>query len=52
LSQLLTLGEQTTLSQGAGYRDLQPDLQRIRAVGMASTRAGTDTTATLFLQIP
>jgi hypothetical protein len=52
LSQLLTLGEQTTLSQGAGYRDLQPDLERIRAVGMASTRAGTDTTATLFLQIP
>jgi hypothetical protein len=50
--QLLGLGEQTTLSQGALYRALLPDLQRIQAVGLDSTRGEPDTTAELFLHIP
>jgi hypothetical protein len=51
-TQLLGLGEQTTLSQGAGFRALLPDLQRVQAVGMYSTRGEPDTTAELFLHIP
>jgi hypothetical protein len=50
-SQLLSLGEQTGLTRNASFRALQPDLQRIRAVGLHSTGGGTDTTAELFLQI-
>lgn len=51
-TQLLGLGEQTTLSQGAVFRALVPDLQRVQAVGMYSTRGEPDTTAELFLHIP
>ena len=50
-SQLLNLGGQSSLAQTAGYRSLQPDLQRIRSVGLDSTRGEEDTTAELFLQI-
>ncbi len=51
-SQLLTLGEQMGLTRGARLTALEPDLQRIRAVGLASSGGESDTTAELFLQIP
>ncbi len=51
-SQLLSLGEQTTLARGAGYSALLPDLERIRASGFDSTRGEADMTAELLLQIP
>jgi hypothetical protein len=51
-SQLLSLAEQTGLTKGAQFRALRPDLQRIRAVGLESTRGEADSTAELFLQIP
>ncbi len=51
-SQLLSLGEQTGLTKSARFRALRPDLQRIRAVGLTSTRGEADSTAELFLQIP
>ncbi|MDQ6604925.1 MAG: DUF3352 domain-containing protein [Actinomycetota bacterium] len=51
-SQLLSLGEQTGLTKSAQFRALRPDLQRIRAVGLTSTRGEADSTAELFLQIP
>jgi len=51
-SQLLSLAEQTSLPHSAGFLALQPDLQRIRAVGVSSKRGETDTTAEMFLQIP
>jgi hypothetical protein len=51
-SQLLSLGEQTGLTKSAQFRALRPDLQRIRAVGLRSTRREAESTAELFLQIP
>jgi hypothetical protein len=51
LSQLLSLAEQTGLFRGARYKLLRPDLQRVRAVGLTSTRGEADSTAELFLQI-
>ncbi|HEY6473357.1 MAG TPA: hypothetical protein VIY26_10735, partial [Acidimicrobiales bacterium] len=51
-SQLLSLGEQSTLSNSAGFRNLEADLSRIRTVGFDSTRGENDTTAELHLQIP
>jgi len=51
-SQLLTLGEQMGLTRGARMTALEPDLQQIRAVGLASSGGESDTTAELFLQIP
>ncbi len=51
-SQLLSLAEQTGLFRGTRYRLLRPDLERIRAVGLSSTRGEADSTAELFLQIP
>jgi hypothetical protein len=51
-SQLLSLGEQTGLTNGARVRSLQPDLRKIRAIGLASTSGETDSTAELFLKIP
>ncbi len=51
-SQLLSLAEQTGLFRGARYRALRPDLARIRAVGLDSTRGEAESTAELFLQIP
>ena len=50
-SQLLNLGEQIGLTSGASISALRPDLERIRAVGLSSTRGEADTTAELFLQI-
>jgi hypothetical protein len=51
-SQLLSLGEQTGLARGAQLSALRPDLRKIRAIGLDSTRGEADTTAELFLQIP
>jgi hypothetical protein len=51
-SQLLSLGEQTGLTRGARLTALRPDLEKIRAIGVASTRGEADTTAELFLKIP
>jgi len=51
-SQLLHLGEQTGLTSSARLTALRPDLQKIRAIGLASTSGEADTTAELFLQIP
>jgi hypothetical protein len=50
-SQLLNLGEQTGLTTSAQFRALAADLQRIRSVGLQSTRGEADSTAELFLQI-
>jgi hypothetical protein len=50
-SQLLNLAEQTGLLRGARYRALQPDIARVRAAGMDSTRGEADSTAELTLQI-
>jgi hypothetical protein len=51
-NQLLSLAEQTGLFRGARYRLLRPDLEKVRAVGLTSTRGEADSTAELFLQIP
>jgi hypothetical protein len=51
-SQLLSLGEQMGLTRSARISALRPDLEQIRATGVASTRGEADTTAELFLQIP
>jgi hypothetical protein len=51
-SQLLSLAEQTGLFRGTRYRLLRPDLEKVRAVGLTSTRGEADSTAELFLQIP
>ncbi len=50
-SQLLSLGEQMGLMRSARMTALRPDLTRIRAIGLASTRGEADTTAELFLHI-
>jgi hypothetical protein len=51
-SQLLSLGEQTGITRSARFLALQPDLQKIRTVGLSSTSGEDDSTAELFLQIP
>jgi hypothetical protein len=50
--QLLAIGEQAGLMRGAQLGALRPDLERIRAVGLASTSGESDTTSEMFLQIP
>jgi hypothetical protein len=52
LNQLLSLGEQTGLITGTRYSALKPDLERVHAIGMASTSGEAESTAELFLQIP
>jgi hypothetical protein len=52
VNQLLPLGEQTGLIGNTRLAALWPDLRRIRAVGLASTRGEFDTTTELRLQIP
>jgi hypothetical protein len=49
---LLSLGEQTGLTRGALFSALRSDLQRVRAVGLASTSGEADSTSELSLQIP
>ena len=51
LNQLLRLGEQTGLISGRRFRALQPDLERVHAIGMDSTSGEAESTAELFLQI-
>jgi Protein of unknown function (DUF3352) len=51
-SQLLSLGEQTGITQGGRIAALLPDLQRIHAVGLSTTGGEDDSTAELTLQIP
>jgi hypothetical protein len=51
-SQLLSLGEQIGLTASARLPTVRPDLERIRAVGLTSSRGEAETTAELFLQIP
>lgn len=51
-SQLLSLAEQTGLTRGARFQALRSDLQKVGAVGLASTSGEADSTAELSLQIP
>jgi hypothetical protein len=51
LSQLLGLGERTGLTQSAGFRTLRADLGQIHTIVLASTGAGDNSTAELYLQI-
>ena len=51
-SQLLNLAEQMGLIRGARLSALSPDLDRIRTLGLVSSRGEADTTAELILQIP
>ncbi len=51
-SQLLNLAEQMGLTRGAQLSPLRPDLERIRTLGLVSSRGEADTTAELILQIP
>jgi hypothetical protein len=50
-SQLLDLANRTGLLRGARFRALAPDIGRIRAAGLDSTRGEADSTAELTLQI-
>jgi hypothetical protein len=50
-SKLLTLAEQTGLASSARVAALRPDLNKIKAIGLKSTRGETDTTAELTLEI-
>jgi hypothetical protein len=50
-SQLLRLAERTGLARSARYQALRPDLGRIRAVGLETTRGRADSTAEITLQI-
>ena len=52
LGPLLRLGEQTGLIGGDVLAALLPDLERIRAIGLVSSRSESDTTTELQLQIP
>ena len=51
-SKLLRLAERTGLVRGATYQALRPDLNRIRAVGLQTTRGQEDSTAQITLDIP
>jgi hypothetical protein len=50
-SQLLNLGERIGLTRSARLLALRPDLDKIRSVGLSSTRGEAETTAELSLQI-
>jgi len=50
--QLLRLGERTGLGQDPAYLAVRPDLQKIRAVGAASTPGKNYTTVELVFDIP
>ncbi len=51
-NQLLRLAERTGLARGATYQALRPDLYRIRAVGLQTTRGQHDSTAQITLEVP
>jgi hypothetical protein len=52
LNQLLRLNEQIGLITGPRFRALEPDLERVHAIGLDSTSGEAESTAELFLQIP
>lgn len=52
LPELLRLGSRLGLIDNTRLATVWPDLAKIRAVGLASTRGGLDTTTQLSLQIP
>jgi hypothetical protein len=51
-SKLLRLAERTGLVRGATYQALRPDFNRIRAVGIQTTRGQAYSTAQITLDIP
>jgi hypothetical protein len=51
LAQLLKLGNLSGLSASATWKRLQPDLQRIGAVGLTSARGPGDSTTELSIQV-
>jgi len=51
-SQLLNFVGQTRLVQAARWRALRPSLEKVRAVGLHSTKGEADTTAELYFKIP
>ena len=51
-SQLLTLGEQTGLSDSPAYNRVREDLHQVTAVGASTTGGEKETTAELRFQIP
>lgn len=51
LAQLLSVGKQTGLTSSSVYNRLAPDLKRITAAGLSSTRHGAESDAQLSLQI-
>lgn len=51
LSKLLDLAERTGLLRGARFQALSPDIRRIGAVGLDSTRGETDSSAELTFEI-
>ncbi len=51
-SQLLSLGEQTGLTNSARLRELLPDLEKVHSIGLSSTSGESDTTTELRLEIP
>jgi hypothetical protein len=48
---LLSLGAQTGLTSGARTRELEPDLSKIRAIGLSSASGENDTTTELTFEI-
>jgi Protein of unknown function (DUF3352) len=51
-NQLLSLAEQAGLTSSSRVAALRPDLEKIQAIGLTSTRGEADTTAELLLHIP
>jgi hypothetical protein len=51
-SRLLRLGEQMGLTSGSRIRELLPDLSKVRAIGLRSTRGSDGTSTELTLEIP
>lgn len=49
---LLALGVQTGLTSGARFRLLRPDLSKIAAIGLTSTRGPGESSAELSIRIP
>jgi hypothetical protein len=52
LVRLLGLGEQTGLTSSARFRALRPDLDKIKAIGVASTRAPGVSSTQLTVRVP
>jgi hypothetical protein len=48
---LLTLGQQTGLTSSSTYRDLRPDLGKISAIGLSSTRSPGQATTQVSVEV-